>query len=83
MNGLEVVQNITIASQMRLDKSHNLPQIRLAKIYNLTIPRIDLNMSSDIKLIRKLAKSLIEISKKVHKPKTYDKAINNLIYGNR
>lgn len=68
---------------MRFDKSHNLSQIGLVKSHNLTMLRLDLGMSSGIKLIHKLAKSLIRTCSKVHDHKTYNKAINNLIYKNK
>lgn len=50
VNDLEVVQNMTITLQMRLDKSYNLPPMGLAKSHNLTMPRTDLGTSSGIKL---------------------------------
>lgn len=43
----------------------------------------DLSIGSDIKLAHKLAKFLIETSSKIHEPKTYNKAIDNLIYKNK
>lgn len=36
-----------------------------------------------VKPIQKLAKSIIEISSKVHKPKTYNEAVNNPINANK
>lgn len=45
--------------------------------------KTDLDIGSDVKLARKLAKSMTGTSGKVHKSKTYDKAIDNPIYGNR
>lgn len=83
VNDLEVVQSMTMTSQMRLDKSYNLPQIGLAKSHNLTMPRTDLGISSGIKPTFKLTKSLTKSRNKVYKPKAYNKAIDNLIYGNR
>lgn len=41
------------------------------------------DISLGIRLIYKLAKFLTQNSNKVHKPKTYDKLIDNLIYENR
>lgn len=68
---------------MRLYKSHNLSRIKLYKSHNPFILRANLAINSDIKPICKLVKSLIDISSKVYKLKTYDKAINNLIYRNK
>lgn len=39
-------------------------------------------MGSSIRLTYKLTKFLIKISNKMYKPKTYDKAIDNLMNGN-
>lgn len=83
VNSLEVIQSITTILQMRLDKFHNLLQMRLAKFYNPTMLKIDLGTNSSIRLICKLIKSLTKSNGKVHKPKTYDKVIDNLIYKNR
>lgn len=33
--------------------------------------------------MHKFAKLMTKISSKMHKPKTYNKAVNNLIYNNR
>lgn len=71
---------MTTALQIRLDESHNPLQMRLAKFYNLNMPRIDLGMGSNVKPAHKFAKFLIQTSNKVHKCKTYDKAIDDLIY---
>ena len=57
--------------------------MRIAKSYDLTVPRTNLGTGSSIKPVCKLAKSLTETSSKVHKSKTYDEAIDNLIYRNR
>lgn len=73
---------MTTALQMRLDESYNSLQIRLAKCHNLTVPKIDLGTGSGVKPAHKLAKSLIETSSRVHEPKIYNEAINNLIHGN-
>ena len=60
---------------MRLDKSQDLTQIRA---------RTDLDINLVIRFLYKLAKSMMEIgSNKVYKPKTYNKAIDNLIYWNK
>lgn len=83
VNGLKVVQNMTKVSRMRLDESHNLPQMRLAKSHSPKVLRTDLGMGLGIRFVCKLAKSLIKTGNKVHKPKTYNKAINDLIHGNR
>lgn len=68
-------------------------RIRVKCAYNLPLAqraRIDLggisgeNLSDGlIRPTQKLAKSVIKSSSKVHELKTYDKAINNLINGNR
>lgn len=67
---------------MRAECSHNSQLIRK--------PRIDLDKISGknpsdglVKPVREFAKSIIKTNNKVQKPKTYDKVINNLIYGNR
>lgn len=83
VNSQEIVQSMTPASQMRLDKSHNSSWIRLAKFHNPIVPKTNSGMGSNVKLICKLAKSLIKTSSKVYKPKTYDEAINNPIYRNK
>lgn len=57
--------------------------MRLAKFYNLIVPKTDLGTGSGVRPIRKLAISLIEINSKIHKPKTYNEAIDNPIYGNK
>lgn len=45
--------------------------------------KIDLDMGWDIRLVCKLAKSMIETSSKVYKSKTYNKIVHDLIYGNK
>lgn len=72
-----------MASQIRLDDFHNLLQIKQAKSQDLTVLRTNLGTGSSIKSIRKLAKTLTETSNKMHKPKTYNKTIDNLIYRNK
>lgn len=72
VNSLEVVQSMTKASWVRLNKSHNP-----------IILRKNRDTGSGIRPECKLAKSLTEISNKLHEPKTYDEVINNLIHGNR
>lgn len=57
--------------------------MRRNRSHNPTVPRTDLDTSLGVKIACKLAKSLTEISSKVHKPKTYNEAIDNSIYGNR
>ena len=57
--------------------------MRLTRSHNLTLLKTDPSTGLGIKFICKLTKSLIETSNKVYEPKTYDKAINNLIHGNR
>ena len=68
---------------MRRDKSHNLSWMRLTKSYNSIMLKTDLGTGLDIRLVFKLTKFLIETSNKVHETKTYDKTIDNLIYGNK
>lgn len=68
---------------MRLDKSHNLSPMRLAKFHDPTISRTDLNIGSDIRLIHKFANSLAKTSDKRYEPKTYDEANDNLIHKNK
>lgn len=67
---------------MKLDESYNQPQMRLDRSYNLTIPRTNLSTGSAIRPLCKLAKFWGETSSKMHKPKTYNEAIDNSIYGN-
>lgn len=74
-----MIQSMTTASQKRLDKFYNSLQMRLAKFYNLTMSKIDLGTGSDVRSACKLVKFLTEINKKMHDPKTYNEAINNLI----
>lgn len=57
--------------------------MRLAKSHSPSVLRTDLGMDLGIRSVCKLAKSLIKTGNKVHKPKTFNKAINNLIHGNR
>lgn len=57
--------------------------MKLAKFNNSIVPRTDLGIGLDIKLECKLIKSLIKTNNKMHKPKSYNKAIANLIYGNK
>lgn len=80
---LEVIQNMTITSWIRLDKSYNLLQIRLAKFHNPTILRTDQSIGSNIRFAYILTKYLRKTSSKLHKPKIYNKAIDNLIRGKR
>lgn len=40
-------------------------------------------MTLSVKLVYKFAKSLTETNNKMYKPKTYNKTIDNLIYGNK
>lgn len=74
---------MTTTSRIKLDKSYNPFWMRLNKSHNLTMPRIDLGTDLDVKPVYNPAKSLTKISNKVYEPKTYDEAINNLIYKNR
>lgn len=57
--------------------------MRLAKFYNLIMPKTDLSLGSGIKLVYKLIKSLRETNNKIHEPKTYNKAIDDLIHKNK
>lgn len=57
--------------------------MRLYRSHNQIVPKTYLDIGSGIRLVYKLAKSLTKISSKVHKPKTYNEAINNLIYRNK
>lgn len=68
---------------MRLDKSLNLPLIRLDRSHDPIISKIDLGISSNIRLVYKLVKSLTETNIKIYEPKNYNEVINNLIDGNR
>lgn len=54
INSLEVVY-----------KSYDLFQMRLNRSHNLTLPRTNLGISSSIKPIHKLVKSLIQTSNKL------------------
>lgn len=66
VNGSEVVQSITTILRIRLDKSHNPPRMRLNRFHNLTVSKIDPDMSSSIKTICKLAQFLTETSSKMY-----------------
>lgn len=68
---------------MRLNKFHNSPWIKLIKSYNLIMPKTDLGIGSGIKLACKFTKFLTEISSKMYELKTYNQAIDNLLYKNR
>ena len=70
-------------SQMRLDESHNLSWMRLAKSHDSIVSKTNQDIGSGIRPVCKLAKSLIEISSKVHKPKTFNKVIDDIILGNK
>lgn len=66
-------------------------QTRVGNLYNLLIQRLsidwgrilDKSPSGLIKSIHKFAKSVTKTNSKMHKLKIYNKAINNLIYGNK
>lgn len=66
-------------------------QTGVGNSYNLLIqkPKTDQGWTlgkSPLELVRptyKLAKSMTKTNSKLHELKTYNKAINNLIYGNR
>lgn len=67
---------------MRAEDFHDLPPARR--------PKTDLSKTSGenpldrlIKPVRELAKSVTETSSKMRKPKTYNKAANNQINGNK
>lgn len=68
---------------MRFDESYNLSQMRLDRFHDSIMLRINLDMDSSVKSVCKFARSLTEISSKVYEPITYNKAIDNLIHGNR
>ena len=70
----------------------NKSTVRTEGLYNqIQKPKIDLggilskNLSAEelVKPALEFAKSVIETSSKVREPKTYDKAISNLIHGNK
>lgn len=82
-NGLKIILNMTMALWMKLNKFHSLLWIKLDRFYNLTILKTNLDISSGIKFIYKLAKSLIKINNKIYKSKIYNKAIDDLIYKNK
>lgn len=82
--------------QMRPEGLHNLirqTKIRFKNIHNPPLvqkPKIDLGKISSenpldrlVKPTQKLVKSVIRTSSKVHKLKTYNKAVNNLINRNK
>lgn len=75
----KMVQAIIQTKQIRIHASYNsMPRIDLGEI-------LDEN-SLENRLVRpayKIAKSITKTSSKVFKPKTYTKAIKNLIYRNR
>ena len=68
-------------------------QTKQIKIYFFCNPKLKTNLSGILgknslrnRLIRpvyKFSKSVLETSSKMREPKTYNKAINNLIYRNR
>lgn len=68
---------------MNVNESHNLLQIRLDRSHNLTMSKTNISIGSGVKPAHKLVKSLTETSNKVHKCKTYNEAIDNLIYENK
>ena len=75
----EVVQAIVQTKRMRIDLSHDLkPRIDLGEI-------LGKNPLGDglVRPARKFAKSVTETNSKVREPKTYDKAINDPIHGNK
>lgn len=47
------------------------------------MPKINWDIGSIKKSVHKFAKFLIKISSEMNKSKTYDKAIDNPIYGNK
>lgn len=67
--------------------------MRAESIHNPSLarrPKIDLDGTSGenppdglVKLVQKLANSVIGTSSKVHKPKIYNEVVNNPINGNR
>lgn len=66
---------------MRTKNSHNQlkigkPRINLADISNKILAKMLL------RLIQEFAKSVIEISSKVHEPKIYNEVINNVVHEN-
>lgn len=80
VNSPEVIQSITITSQMRLNKFHHPPWISLNRSYNPTMVRINLGKGSNVISVCKLAKFLTKTSSKIHEPKTYNEIIKDLIY---
>lgn len=69
-------------TRIRVEGAHNPPLVRRPRI-NLS-GTLGKNLSDRlIKPAQEIAKSVTEISNKVRKPKTYDKAVNNLIKGNK
>lgn len=83
VNGLKIIQSMTTASPMRLDEAHNLSQKSLVKSHNSIVPRTDLGMDSSVRPAYEFTKFLTKTSSKMHEPKTYNKAINDLIYENK
>lgn len=67
--------------------------MKFENFYNLSLvwrPKTDLDeiwsknfLDGLIKLVQEFAKSITKINSKVHKPKTYNEPINNLINKNR
>lgn len=57
--------------------------MRLNKTHNLMILKTDLDIGFVIRFLLKLAKFLIKTSINMHKPKTYNEVMNNLIHGNK
>lgn len=63
-------------------------QMKIHLFYNPK-PKIDLSkiigknpIDKLVKLVQELAKSVTKTSSQIQEPKTYDKAINNLVHGN-
>lgn len=71
---LEVVQSLTTALRMRLDKFQDLIQMR---------PKTDLATGSSVRPVHELAKFATKISNKMYEPKIYNEAIDDSIHGNR
>lgn len=72
-DGLEVVWSLTMALWMNLDESQDLIQMK---------PRINLDTGLSVKFAYNFAKSATEICNKMYEPRTYNKAIDNLIHKN-
>lgn len=87
------VKDISVKDYDKDELAQAIVKTKYMKIYLLhnLKPKTDLgrtpgkNSLSDrlVKPLYKFAKSVTEISSKVQEPKTYDKAINDSIYGNR